>query len=207
MFRTQYAQRFVPQRKVTFAFNIHLPAWLVAVFLVLPMTAFALEDATPHAPTHLRCESLETPLGIDTPQPRFSWQLEDARRGAQQTAYQIEVFSHPLSASETKADVWDSGRIASDRSVAVPYHGPALEAEHRYYWRVRAWDKDGAAYPPSETSWWETGLMQNGWTAKWMGLELPEHRALRESGAIWITNPENGTIAGDTHHDFGIALP
>ncbi len=202
MFCILHAQRFIPRRKATFAFNAHLFLCLAAVLLVLPMTASAADTAALHAPIHLRCESLETPLGIDTPQPRFSWQLRDARRGAQQTAYQIEVFSHPIAADAPKADVWDSNRIASDQSVAVPYRGPALEAEHRYYWRVRAWDKDGVAYPPSETTWWETGLMQSGWTAKWIGFELPEHRAVRESGAIWITNPENGTIAGDTHHDF-----
>jgi alpha-L-rhamnosidase len=155
-----------------------------------------------HTPTHLRCESLDTPLGIDTPQPHFSWQLDDARRGARQTAYRIEVFSQPATAGGTKADVWDSGRIASEQSVAVPYQGPALEAERRYYWRVTVWDKDGVAYPQSAITWWETGLMTNGWTAKWIGFEQPEHRAVRQSGAAWISNPENGSVAGDTHHDF-----
>ncbi len=207
MFRTPRAQRFLPQRKATFAFDLYFYSWLGALLLAAPvlvpsMTASAREAGALHAPMHLRCESLETPLGIDAAQPRLSWQLEDARRGALQTAYQIEVFSHPVDPANTKPDVWDSGRVASDQSVAVPYHGPALEPEHRYYWRVRAWDKDGVAYPASETTWWETGLMQSGWTAKWIGFELPEHRALRESGAIWITNPENGTVPGDTHHDF-----
>jgi alpha-L-rhamnosidase len=202
MFRTLHAQRFLPQRRATFAFEIRLYSLFAAVFLVLPMTAWAIQPSGVEAPNHLRCESLETPLGIDTPQPRFSWQLEDTRSGAKQTAYQIEVFSHPVAVGAAKADVWDSGRIDSDQSVAVPYRGPALEAEHRYYWRVQAWDKDGAAYPTSEMTWWETGLMQSGWAAKWIGFELPEHRALRESAAVWITNPDNGPVSGDTHHDF-----
>ena len=39
----------------------------------------------------LRCESRVNPAGIDSLQPRLSWQLESDRRGGGQTAYQILV--------------------------------------------------------------------------------------------------------------------
>src|ERR1700735_5915844 len=60
-----------------------------------------------HAPGHLLCEELETPLGIDTPQPRFSWQLVDSRYGAKQTAYQVQVASSPDRLNADHADIWD----------------------------------------------------------------------------------------------------
>jgi hypothetical protein len=41
----------------------------------------------------LRVDDLKTPLGIDDPTPRFSWQVLDPARGAKQMAYQVEVAS------------------------------------------------------------------------------------------------------------------
>jgi len=161
-----------------------------------------------HAPGHLRCEELETPLGIDTPQPHFSWQLVDSRTGAKQTAWQIQVASTSEGLIAGRADVWDSGRIDSDRSVAVAYAGPPLQPERRYFWRVKVWDKEGAAYPASDVTWWETGLMREAWRAKWIGSEDQELQSVRESGAEWISNrgEEKYDHPGDTRHDFRLAF-
>lgn len=161
-----------------------------------------------HSPTHLRCEELETPLGIDTPEPRLSWQLADPRFGARQTAYEILVATKPQSLLAPHPDVWDSGRIESNHSVAVPYAGPPLQPEHRYFWRVKVWDKDGAPYPASAVTWWETGLMHDPWRAQWIGFEEQELRAVRESAAEWISNrgQEKFDQPGDTHHDFRLAF-
>ena len=181
---------------------------------VAPLLAIAVCDAAAFAtppqlpPDHLRCEELENPIGIDTPQPRLSWQLVDPRTGALQTAYQVQVASSQQQLLAGHADIWDSGRIESDRSVAVAYAGPPLEPEHRYYWRVRAWDKDSAAYPMSAIAWWETGLMQDAWHAQWIGYEEQELHSIRESGAAWISNrgQDNYQQSGDTHHNFRLAF-
>jgi alpha-L-rhamnosidase len=53
--------------------------------------------------THLVCEYLTDPLGIDTPQPRLSWALESSGRGQKQTAYEIV-------ASSASGDVWSTGK-------------------------------------------------------------------------------------------------
>jgi alpha-L-rhamnosidase len=188
------------------AVTLLLPAFALLLFM-MPFPAQAV--ATPlHPPAHLRCEELETPLGIDTPQPRFSWQLVDARFGAKQTAYELQIASSRQRLTTAHPDVWDSGRIGSDASVAVAYAGPPLQPEHRYYWRVIAWDQNGSAYPASAITWWETGLMQEAWRAPWIGFEDPEHRAVRESGAEWISNRDPGKYdhAGDTHHDFRLTF-
>jgi alpha-L-rhamnosidase len=152
-------------------------------------------------PTGLSCDSLVEPLGIDTAAPVLSWRLIDSRQGAVQTAYEITVSA----SSNGKADVWDSGKVTSSQSAAVPYGGPALRPSHRYFWRVQVWDKDGKPYPVSDASWWETGLMDTAsWKAKWIGYEPDELHALRTSGAPWITNAKVAGYAanGDTHHDY-----
>jgi len=156
-------------------------------------------------PENLRCEWLVTPLGVDTKQPVFSWQLRDARFGAKQTAYQINVASSSELLADGKADIWDSGKVQSGRSVGIVYVGTALKPSTRYFWRAKVWDKDGNPYPPSDVSWWETGLMdQSAWKANWIGYEEPEQRAVRAADAEWITDADKGSgkTDGDTHHDF-----
>jgi alpha-L-rhamnosidase len=156
-------------------------------------------------PVKLECESLVTPLGMDTAKPQLSWKIQDTRSGARQTAYQIQVASKAELLAGGKGDVWDSGRVESNNSLGVTYGGPALEASKRYHWRVLIWDQDGKASAPSEPSWWETGLLQQeNWEAKWIGYEEPELRRVRESGAEWITDTggEAPKEATTTKHAF-----
>ena len=64
--------------------------------LVLAAAVATAADAALTAgvgPRQLRVDELKTPLGIDDPAPRFSWQLHDPARGAKQTAYELQVAS------------------------------------------------------------------------------------------------------------------
>ena len=144
------------------------------------------------SPAALGVDELVTPLGIDNPQPRFSWQLRDERQGAKQTAYQLLVSSTPELLELGKADVWDSGRVVSSQSVGVRYAGPAIAPSTRYFWRVMVWDQDARPAPGSPVTWWESGLLNQGWRAKWIGWETAEEEAVRNSGAMWVTNPDAG---------------
>lgn len=155
-------------------------------------------------PEKLQCESLSTPLGMDVETPSLSWQLRDTRQGARQSAYEVQVASSVSLLSEGKADIWDSGRVESPHSTGVVYAGKALQPRMRYYWRVLVWDGAGRPYPPSEATWWETGIgKQANWKAKWIGYEEAEHRLVRESGASWITNPKTESPGGPAaHHAF-----
>ena len=67
-------------------------------------TAFA-QRGEAIAVSELRCEYLESPLAIDTREPRLSWQVDSKTRGARQTAYQIIVAS--------TAGPWSSGSAPS----------------------------------------------------------------------------------------------
>jgi len=62
----------------------------------------------------LRCEYRENPLGIDIARPRLSWELRDERRGARQSAYQIQVATDEAALHKGAADLWNSGKVASD---------------------------------------------------------------------------------------------
>ena len=108
----------------------------------------------------LRCEYLSNPIGIDVAAPRFSWVLKSDERGQKQTAYQVVVASTEERLATGEGDLWDSGKVASDRTLQVDYAGRALMSRQRCCWKVRAWDKDGQPSPWSEVATWSMGLLQ-----------------------------------------------
>ena len=127
--------------------------------------------------TNLRCEYRSNPLGIDLVSPRFSWQLDAPQRGARQTAYQVACYhtkSPAFPQSETGEDpLWDSGKVISDRSIHIPYGGPALQSRQRVTWRVRVWDELDRLTEWSEAAWFEMGLLSpNDWKAEWVGSSI-----------------------------------
>ncbi len=127
------------------------------------------------SPTSLTCEYLRNPLGLDVRQPRLSWKVKAAQRGARQTAYQIVVAearaiveAGPAGQAEDGLS-WDSGKVMSDTSAHVPYAGTAPQGRQRLYWRVRIWDENDAVSEWSETAFWEMGLPDGaGWQADWI---------------------------------------
>jgi len=145
-------------------------------------TGIAQKGGTPDT---LRCEFLETPMGITKSNPALSWQIKDPQRGASQTAYQIQVASaEGLLASDTP-DLWDSGKTKSEQSHLVTYQGKALLSGQRVWWRVTYWDQDGKESAWSSPSWWEMGLLNvDDWKAKWIHADLsPVNNAITEE---WI---------------------
>jgi alpha-L-rhamnosidase len=121
--------------------------------------------------TDLRCEYLADPLGIDTPQPRFSWNLVDPAktRGQRQTAYRIVVESRSVGGAESKVVLWDSGRVASSQSVNTVYAGAVLTSGRDCVWRVRVWDKDGRTTAWSADARFSVGLLDpSDWKGEWI---------------------------------------
>ena len=133
-------------------------------------------------PGGLRCEYSVNPLGVDALRPRLSWVLESPKRAQKQTAYQILVASSLKRLEADEGDIWDTGRVISDRSIQVAYAGPPLLSRKRYYWKVRVWDKEGSVSAFSEPAFWEMGLLEErDWKAQWIGVP-PVY-----------TGPDNGT--------------
>ncbi len=138
----------------------------------------------------LRCEHLENPLGVEEASPRLSWKIlcqELGRRGVRQTAYQIHVATSRAALETGQPDLWDSGKVPSDRSVLVPYGGKALRSAQRCFWRVRVWDEAKQPSRWSDVAEWTMGLLEpSDWRARWIGRERPpKPRSLAGSSWIW----------------------
>ncbi|MDR1813690.1 MAG: alpha-L-rhamnosidase N-terminal domain-containing protein, partial [Tannerella sp.] len=142
---------------------------------------------------NLSCEYMTEPMGIDVSAPQFSWQLADAAftRGQKQTGYQILVASSPSLLNEKDADVWNSGKVASDKSVFVSYTGAKLASSRAYYWKVQVWDKDGAPIGWSRTARFVTGIMDK---AEWKTAEWIVHPSAPHTKHIWFR--KNFTLDG-----------
>ncbi|MFI9029564.1 alpha-L-rhamnosidase [Streptomyces sp. NPDC053560] len=142
----------------------------------------------------LRVESTTTeyadrPMGLDTPRPRFSWQLGASAPDQVQHAYQIRVATSPARLADP--DVWDSGRRASRQSLLVPFDGPTPQPGTRYHWSVRVWDGAGRPSAWSEPTWWETGLTgSEQWHGDWIAAPAALVAAPSLEGASWIWFPE-----------------
>ena len=162
------------------------------------MAAATVKTEPANGPVELRVDDLKTPLGIDDPAPRLCWQLRDPARGARQTAYEVLVATRAELLRQGKADVWQSARIESGKSLNVRYEGPALKPSTRYFWRVKLWDAAGKPYAESPIAWWETGLLdQAAWSAHWIGYETAEEAAVRHAPAQWITSPDAKALSAE----------
>ncbi|HEV2325800.1 MAG TPA: family 78 glycoside hydrolase catalytic domain [Terracidiphilus sp.] len=153
---------------------MHKSQALVLIFpasiLVLPVLRIyaAAEPASP--PTHLRCEYLDNPVGIDTPHPRFFWWIEQDGRGASQSAYQILVATSPAILSQNRGDQWDSGKTNSPDTIQVAYAGKPLQTGKDYYWKIRYWDNNGNPSPYSAVARFSMGIMSpQEWKGSWIG--------------------------------------
>jgi alpha-L-rhamnosidase len=135
---------------------------LVGLGFVLSGGAAAATRGDGVSVAHLRVEGAENPVGIDALRPLLSWQLRSEGRGASQTAYAVRV-------KQGRRTVWESGRVASSRSVGVPYEGHPLLSSTRYEWQVRVWDGEGRRSRWSEPASWETGLLDEAeWKGRWI---------------------------------------
>ena len=92
-----------------------------------------LQAADTHSIYNLRCEQEENPLGIETGQPCFSWQIQTQQRNFEQSAWQILVADSPEKLQAGNGNIWDSGKTLSSASILVPFKGKELKAGQAYY--------------------------------------------------------------------------
>ncbi len=154
---------------------------------------------------YLRCEYRIQPLGIDITEPRLSWTISSTIRGQRQTAYQILVASSPENLENNKPDLWDSGKIISDRSNQIAYAGKTLRSRMNCHWKVRIWDKDGRPCPWSQPAIWTMGLLdESDFRAGWIGYDAetpPSHRIARKidpldlKGCNWVWFPGDNALS------------
>ena len=145
-------------------------AWLSLFFAIAVVgSAVPAHAAATLAPARLRCEYGENPLGVDAAMPRLFWQLESARRGARQTAYQILAASSVEQLAKDQGNLWDSGKVISEETVHVPYGGVALKSSQSVFWKVRVWDQDAAVSSWSQPASWTMGVLDAAdWPGSWI---------------------------------------
>ena len=141
-------------------------------------------------PIELKCENEFEPIGVETAKPRLSWILKSPRRGQTQSAYQVLVASSKELIDQDRGDMWDSGKVASDRSVNVIYDGKTLLSGRKYFWKVRTWNKPGVPHKHENETFYDSevlaalkselfsdycdpasftlGLKKSDWKAKWI---------------------------------------
>ena len=145
------------------------------IWLALAAVAVGLcsvSQAAPAAPNQLRCEGLNSPLGIDRAQPRFSWAIPLGARGLTQTARHVLVADSLPKLAADQGNLWDSGKVASDESQWVAYAGKPLAKGSRCWWKVRVWDQTGAASAWSEPAHFSVGpLSAADWRGQWIGAD------------------------------------
>ncbi len=147
---------------------------LMIIVLLLGQTIFAQNHV---AISNLRCETMINPLGIEAKAPRFSWWINSSDRGTKQVTYHILVADTPEKLQKNIGDSWDSKVVNSDASIQIAYQGATLEAEKKYFWKVKIKDQAGLESAWSEIAWFQMGLLTTkDWGgAQWIGYEnLPD---------------------------------
>ncbi len=167
-------------------------ALLTLLAVGMPLVA----ASAPLEATHLRCEYLTNPLGIEEAKPRLSWVPVSDVRGERQTAYQILVASTESLLTELHGDLWDSGAVQSDQTVHVEYQGVPLKPGMQCFWKVRVWGKERTPSAWSESALWTMGLPgSEEWKdAKWIG-ESKRASGYTSESYQWIWFPEGNPSA------------
>lgn len=130
----------------------------------------AITDAHALSVGEMTTNGRTNPLGIGDDHLSLAWAIESDARGTVQSAYRVRVGS-----TEAANDVWDSGRVVSDRQIDIPLPADLpLRPATRYYWQAKIWDGNGAESEWSAPAWFETGLSVSDWAdAKWIAHQPP----------------------------------
>ncbi len=123
--------------------------------------------------TSLKTEGMTNPLGIDTDRPRFSWKtMATTETNVMQKAYQIMVSSTVEKLNVNDADIWNSGKVNSDKQLWIPFGGGELKSNQQFFWKVKVWTNKGES-AWSETAFWSMGILNEiEWrSAQWIGMD------------------------------------
>lgn len=132
-------------------------------------------------PVDLKCDHLVNPLGVDHAAPRLSWRLDDVRKGARQTAYQLIVSTDSLQVVKNIGTVWDTQKVQSD-AILVAYNGQEIQPFTAYYWKVKTWDQHDHSQE-SAIAVFETGMMGE---ANWKGAWISDHHDIHYKPALYF---------------------
>lgn len=146
---------------------VHKRSYLVTILLlsmcICACTACGASKQTEI--TNLKTNYIRNPIGVDDESILFSWQMDSEEQDKSQSAYRITVYECDQGNREqddaiaSEICVWDSGKVESSLSVAIPYEGEPLKPQTGYEWSADVWDETGNKHVPTETGYFETGVM------------------------------------------------
>ncbi len=131
---------------------------------------------------HLTCEMTQNPLAVNTNNPRLSWQLVSKELNVTQSAYQILVASSEEKLKKDQGNVWDSGKVNSDKNLQINYGGTSLKNEAKYFWKVKVWNQNGKSSVWSKINSFRIAPSESALNPTWIGAitkadsHLPEGR-------------------------------
>jgi alpha-L-rhamnosidase len=119
----------------------------------------------------LRFEHNQEALGIGTARPRVSWRVQSTIPAWRQAVYEMEAYD----ASGRLCG--QTGRVASDQSVLVPWPFAALHSREVVSIRLRVWGVDGQCSGWSSAASVEAGLLYpEDWSAQFVTSSQKEDR-------------------------------
>ncbi len=127
----------------------------------------------------LRFEHRRDSLGVGAARPRLSWVVDTTINGWHQVGYEIEAYKADGQLRE------QTGRVASDQSVLVPWPFASLSSRERLTVRVRVWGNDGQASAWSALTPVEVGLLRSDdWTACFVTPDWEEDTSRPQPGPL-----------------------
>lgn len=124
----------------------------------------------------------ENPLAVSQDQPRLSWQLVSKESNASQIGYQILVASSEEKLKNNEGDIWNSGRVNSNKNLQIVFGGSPLKSETKYFWKVKVWNQTGKISEWSKMAFFRISPKDSDLNPIWIGAitkadsHLPEGR-------------------------------
>lgn len=124
--------------------------------------------------TGLRTNHLVNPMGYAIGVPKVSFQVTGTEAKTAAAARIVAALDHSFDQV-----IFDTGKSSDIKLIGTKLE-INLKPRTRYYWKVQVWGDNGD-YAESEAAWFETGKMNEPWTADWIGTD-----ELRNKNPVFI---------------------
>ncbi len=123
---------------------------------------------------NLRTEHLQNPIGVDNPNPRFTWQISANSATVVPSDCQVIVGTDSAAVSDGNGNMWEAGKSKAAIQL-VEYAGKPLQPFTTYYWKVNVKDEKGHVLL-SRIATFETGMMEKH---NWQGAWISDHHDIQ----------------------------
>lgn len=130
---------------------------------------------------------------ISSSRPAFSWIVPGEKQGTLQMAYRLILSDNRADISEGKGNLWDTGSVGSNESVAVLYQGKDLQPDKTYFWRVKVTTTTGGESEWSDIKAFRTASVLSEYAAS----AYPQIKSMEYPVSVKNINPYTNLI------DFG----